>query len=165
MTFTSSNHFQPAAIARGAAWLAALALAGCASPPPSSSSSSQPVVSTAGVAQAQPAAAAPIQLGGTPSSSSSGAARPPGGGGSAPTLGSSVAGQSRTFSTQLATYTSVGFDAVPGWVRDEVSARARAARAIEHPEDAFRGLALDPVAFAVDIERWGFFDAHRQGDR
>jgi hypothetical protein len=56
-------------------------------------------------------------------------------------------------------------DVLPGWVRDEVSARARAARAIEHPEDAFRGLALDPVAFAVDIERWGFFDARRQGDR
>jgi membrane-bound lytic murein transglycosylase A len=30
-----------------------------------------------------------------------------------------VAGQSRTFSTQIATYTSVGFDAVPGWGRDD----------------------------------------------
>ena len=36
-----------------------------------------------------------------------------------PTLSGSVAGQSRTFSTQLATYTSVGFDAVPGWSRDD----------------------------------------------
>lgn len=123
MTFSSSNHFQPAAIAKGAAWLAALALAGCANPPPSSSptsSSSQPAVSTAGAAQSQSTPAAPIQLGGTPSSSSSGGARP-GAGGSAPALGSSVAGQSRTFSTQLATYTSVGFDAVPGWVRDDFS--------------------------------------------
>lgn len=123
MTFSSSNHFKPAAIAKGAAWLAALALAGCATPPPSSSptsSPSQPVVSTAGAAQSQSTPAAPIQLGGTPSSSSSGGARP-GGSGSAPALGSSVAGQSRTFSTQLATYTSVGFDAVPGWVRDDFS--------------------------------------------
>ncbi|MFS2055227.1 MltA domain-containing protein, partial [Variovorax sp. CT11-76] len=31
----------------------------------------------------------------------------------------SVAGQARTFSTQLATYTAVGFDAVPGWTRDD----------------------------------------------
>lgn len=33
----------------------------------------------------------------------------------------SVAGQARTFSTQLATYTEVRFDAVPGWSRDEFS--------------------------------------------
>lgn len=33
--------------------------------------------------------------------------------------GSSVAGQARTFSTQLATYTAVSFDQVPGWGRDE----------------------------------------------
>ncbi|MBT2324373.1 MltA domain-containing protein, partial [Variovorax paradoxus] len=33
--------------------------------------------------------------------------------------GASVAGQSRTFSTQLATYTSAGYDAVPGWGRDD----------------------------------------------
>jgi membrane-bound lytic murein transglycosylase A len=32
-----------------------------------------------------------------------------------------VAGQARTFSTQLATYTSVSFDAVPGWARDDFS--------------------------------------------
>ncbi|MBS0453315.1 MAG: MltA domain-containing protein [Proteobacteria bacterium] len=123
---SSSNHFEPLALTRLFAGLAALALAGCANPPSApTSSSSQPVVSTAGVASAPAAApaapAAPIQLGGTPaSSSSSGGARPAGGGG-APTLGSSVAGQSRTFSTQLATYTSVGFDAVPGWVRDDFS--------------------------------------------
>ncbi|MBS0342550.1 MAG: MltA domain-containing protein [Proteobacteria bacterium] len=124
MKFSSSNHFEPLGLARAAAWLAALALAGCANPPSdSSSSSSQPMVSTAGVASAPAASAAapaaPIQLGGTPASS--GGARPGGGGGGAPTLGSSVAGQSRTFSTQLATYTSVGFDAVPGWVRDDFS--------------------------------------------
>ncbi|VWX55988.1 Membrane-bound lytic murein transglycosylase A [Burkholderiales bacterium 8X] len=41
---------------------------------------------------------------------------------SRPAAGSgSVAGQSRTFSTQLATYTSVGFDSVPGWQRDDFS--------------------------------------------
>jgi membrane-bound lytic murein transglycosylase A len=33
----------------------------------------------------------------------------------------SVAGQSRTLTTQLATYTSVGFDTVPGWMRDDFS--------------------------------------------
>ncbi|MBU2286489.1 MAG: MltA domain-containing protein, partial [Gammaproteobacteria bacterium] len=33
----------------------------------------------------------------------------------------SLAGQARTFSTQLATYTSVGYDAVPGWARDDLS--------------------------------------------
>ncbi len=32
-----------------------------------------------------------------------------------------MAGQARTFSTQLATYTSVSFDAVPGWARDDFS--------------------------------------------
>nr|WP_309907485.1 murein transglycosylase A [Variovorax soli] len=33
--------------------------------------------------------------------------------------GASVAGQARTFSTQLATYTAVGYEAVPGWGRDD----------------------------------------------
>jgi membrane-bound lytic murein transglycosylase A len=32
-----------------------------------------------------------------------------------------VAGQARTFSTQLATYTAVSFDAMPGWSRDDFS--------------------------------------------
>lgn len=35
--------------------------------------------------------------------------------------GGSVAGQARTFSTQLATYTAVGFDTLPGWARDDFS--------------------------------------------
>src|SRR4051812_45733990 len=46
-------------------------------------------------------------------------------------------------------------------VMDEVDERARAARLRPYPENASRGLALDPVAFAIDIERWGFFDASR----
>lgn len=33
--------------------------------------------------------------------------------------GGSVAGQARSFSTRLATYTAVSFDAVPGWGRDD----------------------------------------------
>ncbi len=33
--------------------------------------------------------------------------------------GGSVAGQARSFSTKLATYTAVSFDAVPGWGRDD----------------------------------------------
>jgi len=39
---------------------------------------------------------------------------------SSPTT-ANVAGQARTFSTQLATYTSVGFEALPGWGKDDVS--------------------------------------------
>ncbi|QHJ00993.1 hypothetical protein GT347_25180 [Xylophilus rhododendri] len=39
----------------------------------------------------------------------------------AASLGASVAGQARTFSTQLATYTAVGFGTVPGWSRDDFS--------------------------------------------
>jgi len=123
MKVSSSNFFGPASLGRTAAWLAALALAGCASAP---SPSSGPVVSTAGVPSAPTASiapgpstvapAAPIQLGNsTPSANARASAS------SAPALGSSVAGQSRTFSTQLATYTSVGFDSVPGWVRDDFS--------------------------------------------
>jgi hypothetical protein len=50
---------------------------------------------------------------------------------------------------------------VPRWVSDEIAARAQAARGVAMPESAFRGVALDPVAFAIDIERWGFFDARR----
>ncbi|HSV61016.1 MAG TPA: murein transglycosylase A [Variovorax sp.] len=104
---------------RGLAWVAALALAGCASAPPpaapvaSGASTNAPAPAAPAPAGTQSSAPPPITLGSTPGSSSS--ARP----GSAPSLGSSVAGQSRTFSTQLATYTSVGFDSVPGWVRDD----------------------------------------------
>ena len=35
--------------------------------------------------------------------------------------GGNVAGQARTFSTQLATYTAVNFDTLPGWARDDFS--------------------------------------------
>jgi len=38
---------------------------------------------------------------------------------SAPAPGANVAGQARTFSTQMATYTAVGFESVPGWQRDD----------------------------------------------
>ena len=50
---------------------------------------------------------------------------------------------------------------IPAWVYDEVEQRARSARSRTLPEKASRGLALDPIAFAIDIERWGFFDASR----
>jgi membrane-bound lytic murein transglycosylase A len=69
-------------------------LAGCAVPPPGATGSGAATTDTTGT--------------------SSSASRPP------PT-GASVAGQARTFSTQLATYTSVGFDSVPGWSRDDFS--------------------------------------------
>lgn len=123
-------HFAaPPRMAMGAACLAAMALAGCAADKPPAASA--PRVTTAGVAPGAAAtagassapassatAAAPIQLGG-PSASAS--ARPSTSGASSAAPGSSVAGQSRTFSTQLATYTSVSFDSVPGWVRDDFS--------------------------------------------
>ncbi|MDQ0082519.1 membrane-bound lytic murein transglycosylase A [Variovorax boronicumulans] len=69
-------------------------LAGCTAPPPAATGTGAATTDTAGT--------------------SSSASRPP------PT-GASVAGQARTFSTQLATYTSVGFDSVPGWSRDDFS--------------------------------------------
>jgi membrane-bound lytic murein transglycosylase A len=70
-------------------------LAGCAAPPPATTGTGAATTDTA-------------------TATSSSASRPP------PT-GASVAGQARTFSTQLATYTSVGFDSVPGWSRDDFS--------------------------------------------
>lgn len=70
------------------------ALAGCTTPPPAATDTSAAATDT--------------------SASSAAASRP------APT-GASVAGQARTFSTQLATYTSVSFDSVPGWSRDDFS--------------------------------------------
>jgi membrane-bound lytic murein transglycosylase A len=77
-----------------AATAAAAFLAGCAVPPPTAAPAPAPSTDTAAAAPAP--APAP---------------RPPASG--------SVAGQARTFSTQLATYTAVGFDAVPGWTRDD----------------------------------------------
>lgn len=74
---------------------AAMFAAGCANTPPAAS--------TAASAPAAPAAAA----GETPASR--------------PAPGTSLAGQARTFSTQLATYTAVSFDAVPGWRSDDFS--------------------------------------------
>ncbi|RYZ03834.1 MAG: hypothetical protein EOO24_13440 [Comamonadaceae bacterium] len=79
-----------------AALAAAGLLAGCATAPPPAAVAAAPAV-----APAEPVA----------SSSPRPASSAPGSG--------SVAGQARTFSTQLATYTAVGFNAVPGWGRDD----------------------------------------------
>ena len=68
-------------------------LAGCAAPPPAATDTSAANTAATGTDSA--------------------ASRPP--------PGASLAGQARTFSTQLATYTSVSFDAVPGWSRDDFS--------------------------------------------
>jgi membrane-bound lytic murein transglycosylase A len=87
---------QPQHLAPALRWAIAAAiasLAGCAAPPPSAT----------GTAAAT-----------TPDASATTARTPP-------PAGASVAGQARTFSTQLATYTSVSFDAVPGWSRDDFS--------------------------------------------
>ena len=77
---------------------AVAALGGCAGPP------------SAGAPDRQ-ATASGVQAA-TPSTPSVAASRP---------TNASVAGQASTFSTQLATYTSVGFEALPGWGKDDVS--------------------------------------------
>ena len=90
----------------GVAAVAAGALAACGTMPgPGSTPASAPVSGSAPAAA--PVAAAPAPAAPAPSVSRPAAA------------GASVAGQSRTFSTQLATYTSVGFETVPGWGRDD----------------------------------------------
>ncbi|MDQ0572687.1 membrane-bound lytic murein transglycosylase A [Variovorax paradoxus] len=82
---------------RWAAVTAAVLAAGCANTPPAASSGAgSTTASDTGTATA------------------AGTSRPA-------STGASVAGQARTFSTQLATYTSVSFDAVPGWARDDFS--------------------------------------------
>ena len=86
---------------RGGAFAAAVALSlgGCAWTPGTGGSAPAPTPVAA------PAPAAPVATAPAP-------ARPA-------AVGASVAGQARTFSTQLATYTSVGFESVPGWGRDD----------------------------------------------
>jgi len=85
------------------------ALVGCGTPPPASSPGAAPP-------------AAPVAAAAPTSTSTSGPAGLPAADAARPlTAGASVAGQSRTFSTQIATYTSVGFDALPGWNRDDFS--------------------------------------------
>jgi membrane-bound lytic murein transglycosylase A len=92
------NTPSPRLPSRACDWMVATAvamLAGCAfAPPTAPTTKSEPVAEPAGP---------------------SAAARPPTSGPGA----ASVAGQARTFSTQLATYTAVGFSAVPGWGRDD----------------------------------------------
>jgi len=102
-----NSHPPPPAAAsavRRAALAALLAgLAGCAGMP-------APGASDAGTTTTAPA---PISLDG------SAPARPAASASAGP--GASVAGQSRTFSTSVATYTSVGYDKLPGWVQDDFS--------------------------------------------
>ncbi|WP_295541813.1 MltA domain-containing protein [uncultured Pseudacidovorax sp.] len=87
--------------ATGAVTLAAL-LAGCATPPPA-----PPPAPVAAAPQAPVVLGPPV------------AAPAPTPAAAAPRPGGSVAGQARTFSTQLATYTATPFDVVPGWQRDD----------------------------------------------
>jgi len=90
----------------GAALLAA-ALAGCGTAPNTGTTAAAPAPAPAPVQAAAPAPAPAPDTSLAPS-------RPGPGSGN-------VAGSARTFSTQMATYTSVGFDTVPGWGRDEFS--------------------------------------------
>ena len=118
------SHVQPRAL-WSLAGVAALSLAGCAGGPPPSGAKADatapaapaPSTPTPSPSAAAPATQPPVQIG-TPLGAAP--SRPVGSDGG-PGL-SSVAGQSRTLSTQLATYTLVGFDSVPGWVRDDFSA-------------------------------------------
>jgi len=98
----------------GAAIGAAL-LAACGAMPPGAGSGNAPATSAPAPAPVA-AATQPAPASAEPSSSwsTSSSTRPPAAPG-----GASVAGQARTFSTQLATYTAVGYDAVPGWGRDD----------------------------------------------
>ncbi|SFP85972.1 murein transglycosylase A [Variovorax sp. 770b2] len=77
---------------RWAAFAAVASLAGCANTPPTATADTTAATDTSSSASARPAS-----------------------------TGASVAGQARTFSTQLATYTAVSFDAMPGWSRDDFS--------------------------------------------
>ena len=89
--------------------LAALALAGCAWMPQPASEPAPAAAPAAPVAVPQASAPAP-------------APQPAPGPGASPSVsGGSVAGQARTFSTQLATYTAVSFETLPGWARDDFS--------------------------------------------
>ncbi|MCR6478574.1 murein transglycosylase A [Variovorax sp. ZS18.2.2] len=90
---TSQSPRFTSTLIRWAAVAAAASLAGCANPPPAATTDTTAA---------------------TTDTSSTTSSRPA-------STGASVAGQARTFSTQLATYTAVSFDAMPGWSRDDFS--------------------------------------------
>lgn len=100
---------------------AAASLTGCAWMPFSpvgSESAVRAPASTPSVSSATPVAAAPVaSTAQVPAAPVTAASRPSSNGAGA----GSIAGEARTFSTQLATYTAVGFDKVPGWSRDDLS--------------------------------------------
>ena len=103
----------------------ALVLAGCETMPPAGSAAAPASLSAPAAAAPKPApavpASAPFVIGrpGLPAAVPVVplAARAP----EPAAPGSNVAGQTRTFATQLATYTSVAFGTVPGWTRDDFS--------------------------------------------
>ena len=89
---TSQSPRFTSTLIRWAAFAAVASLAGCANPPPAATTDTTAATDT--------------------SASTTTSSRPA-------STGASVAGQARTFSTQLATYTAVSFDAMPGWSRDD----------------------------------------------
>ncbi|QSI28618.1 hypothetical protein GNX71_03050 [Variovorax sp. RKNM96] len=89
---TSQSPRFTSTLIRWAAFAAVASLAGCANPPPAATTNTTAATDT--------------------SASTTTSSRPA-------STGASVAGQARTFSTQLATYTAVSFDAMPGWSRDD----------------------------------------------
>jgi membrane-bound lytic murein transglycosylase A len=89
---TSQSPRFTSTLLRWAAFAAVASLAGCANTPPTATADTTVATDTSSTTSARPAS-----------------------------TGASVAGQARTFSTQLATYTAVSFDAMPGWSRDDFS--------------------------------------------
>ncbi|WP_256354623.1 murein transglycosylase A [Variovorax sp. dw_308] len=108
-------------MAFGAVAFAVTWLAGCASPPPATGTGAASTApAPAAPASTTPATGSTFNIGPAPTTAGATDA------GTRPTIsgaasGASVAGQARTFSTQLATYTAVGYDALPGWGRDDFS--------------------------------------------
>jgi membrane-bound lytic murein transglycosylase A len=92
-TSSQSPRFTGSTLIRWAAFAAVASLAGCVNPPPAATTTDTTAAAdTSSTTSSRPAS-----------------------------TGASVAGQARTFSTQLATYTAVSFDAMPGWSRDDFS--------------------------------------------
>ncbi|MDR6853767.1 MltA domain-containing protein [Variovorax guangxiensis] len=99
----------------GGAAVGAALLAACgAMPGPGTGPGTTPAAPVAAAPAPAPAPAATGPASSSWSTASPSSTRPPAAPG-----GANVAGQARTFSTQLATYTAVGFDTVPGWGRDD----------------------------------------------
>lgn len=119
-------------------------LAGCAMMPAPNAASPASPASTAPTAPTAPAVPAPASAL-APAAPEPVASRPS-------SANASVAGQARSFSTQLATYTAVTYEALPGWGRDDFaetwpaflgSCKVLTGRGAEWRQVCQRALAVD----------------------